>query len=141
MLGAGETPLQQALRLTLSSQSGAILAVWPETTVEVREVGGLFSRSGADGVPWQIIDRLRLEYEIPLLTGATIHQISGLGERLYNASLYSDRGIEARSPTQMAPKIRTVPMGEKAPFGEWIPFLRRFAPNPEVTPGQEAQVL
>ncbi len=137
-LAPGETPGQQAWKLTeqVGEQTGRggahDLIVWPETTIEVLEAGGRFqdiSQSGGS------LKAFRQKYRA-VLAGARHHRVSGAGEELLNSALLIDE-----KSVQSAPKIRTVPMGEKAPFGEWIPFLKRFAPTPEVTPGREAKLL
>jgi hypothetical protein len=38
-------------------------------------------------------------------------------------------------------KARLVPFGNARPFGEYLPFLRRFAPRPEVAPGLTIEPL
>lgn len=153
----GETPIQQAWRLTeegtkrtewVSSRRQVI--VWPETTVEVWDAGGQLVQQGGTSEAWlKLREFLRQPTKhapngvakTQVLTGATYHRAGDTGDDLYNAALILGQEDEPQKEPQMAPKVRTVPMGEKAPFGEWIPLLKRFAPEPEVTPGVTPKVL
>jgi apolipoprotein N-acyltransferase len=152
-LTGGETPFAQAERLSFAQATppGDIepsvvpfplvtnLVVWPETTLEFEDVEGRFIQTGERlGQLTRIKSMLSARgYKVALLTGAQQRQIGGESEKLFNTALL----LTNRGQAQSAPKIRTVPMGEKAPFGDWIPFLRRFAPNPEITPGTEPKTL
>ena len=146
----GESPFDEAWRRSFASTprpggskassgliAGATLVVWPETTLEIEEVRGRFIQSGERVGQLAQIKRVLARHQVSLLTGAQQRSIGETDEKLFNAALL----LSPKGAPQIAPKIRTVPMGEKAPFGEWIPLLRRFAPNPEVTPGTEPKIM
>lgn len=121
------------------------LIVWPETTIEAWQVGKRVRPVSSQIAEWNALQK-RLSrkafppagiYQTQLLTGVTLHRLNGLNEELQNTAWLMKFG----QPPQSAPKIRTVPMGERAPLGEYLPFLKRFAPHPEVTPGTKARTL
>ena len=99
------------------------LMIWPEGTVNVRKIGdGL---SGTDALRMQMLVR---ESGVPLLAGTGVLQ-SVEGRELYrnDALLMDASGNFARRG-----KTRPVPFGERALFGEIVPFLNSLAPTPPV---------
>lgn len=134
----GESNFEQALRLTRNAnlpKQGLI--IWPETTFEIWQVGDRIRPNSAQIKQWNQLQKLLGKSNSQLLSGIGVHQVDTLEEKLYNSAVL----LGQNGKIQLAPKIRTVPMGEKAPLGEYLPFLRRFAPNPEITPGQKPKTL
>lgn len=137
-LQSGESSFQQTLRLTKSAATQSeTLIVWPETTFEIWKADDHIRPNSAQISEWNRLQKILKNEKMSLLSGIAVHELGNLDEKLYNSAVL----LDAKGNFQAAPKIRTVPMGEKAPFGDYLPFLRRFAPNPEVTPGTTPQTL
>ena len=135
---AGESNFEQALRLTRTDELEVpFLIVWPETTFEIWQVGRRIRPDSTQITLWNRLQATLKRSQALLLSGIAVHQLDGLDEKLYNSAVL----LGQNSPMQSAAKIRTVPMGERAPLGEYLPFLRRFAPDPEVTPGEKPQTM
>jgi len=162
--GEGESALDQAIRLTRAGMKNASqnsdgrfdLIVWPETTVAAGRLPSESIRPSADGHPefrvpaegradtfagsLQMAMALRLarEWKTPLLFGAngTAQNASG-GADLVNAAVL----LEPDGRVQFQAKMRLVPFGERASYNEWLPFLRRLAPDPELAPATQSRPL
>ena len=138
-LQTGISPAQQASLLTEQyfeqpSHAPIDLIVWPETTVEIGPFLTARSALAAPAGQGPQLFQLSKRLNIPLLTGA--RHWSAKGELFNDAVLITPQGeITASS------KLRTVPFGERAPYGEYWPLLRRFAPDPEVVPATEVKPL
>ncbi|MBV9866738.1 MAG: apolipoprotein N-acyltransferase [Abitibacteriaceae bacterium] len=150
---SAESPYAQAMRLTHEGVQAAAartggsltggnligafdLIVWPETTAIVWQPKGRnrFLREGALGTEMAGLDALARELKTPILFGA--HRAVSR-EELYNtAVLITPNGEESFSAKQ-----HLVPFGERAPYNEYLPFLRALAPSPEITPGVQTQTL
>ncbi|HVF10197.1 MAG TPA: apolipoprotein N-acyltransferase, partial [Abditibacteriaceae bacterium] len=136
-LQPGPSPAQQASALTMQyfaqpERAPIDVIVWPETTVEIGPFPS--SRATPRTAAGHELVLLSNRLSTPLLTGARHWTKDG---RLFNDAVLitPDGGISASS------KLRTVPFGERAPYGEYWPFLRRFAPNPEVVPASQVKPL
>jgi apolipoprotein N-acyltransferase len=142
-LAEGETPFQQAQRLTMQANVEGLVAVWPETTLEVSGIGEFWTTDEIRGTSLRALLTTAKSINGSILTGAHYHHLSPLELKLQNVALMIDASSDSPSGQEIetAPKIRTVPFGEKAPLGEWLPFLRNFAPKPEITPGDQPTVL
>ncbi|HEY0074715.1 MAG TPA: apolipoprotein N-acyltransferase [Abditibacteriaceae bacterium] len=135
---AGESNFEQALRLTRTDElEKPFLIVWPETTFEIWQVGNLIRPNSAQITEWNKLQAILKGSQAKVLSGIAVHQLDSLDEKLSNSAVL----LGQNGKMQSAAKIRTVPMGERAPLGEYLPFLRRFAPNPEVTPGTTPKPL
>jgi len=123
----GESPLEQAIRLTVPPKDGHVdLAVWPETTGDVIKIGpGRYN-----GLDWFEMRQLPLN----LLAGAGAETIDG---RATNEALY----LPPQGPIQARAKSRLVPFGERAPFSEWFPFLNGLARQPPLEPGNGSVLM
>lgn len=131
--GGENEPFREAYLLTreatenqaAGSQAYDII-VWPETTVDL---------AGSDLGQLRALQALSRDLGSPILFGA---RTADRGQDIYfnDAVLIRPDGTLANSA-----KARLVPFGERAPFGEYLPFLRRFAPRPEVAPGLSIKPL
>jgi apolipoprotein N-acyltransferase len=144
----GESHFDQAERLTreyFRSGEKADLIVWPETTAElIKSMQGDVETPGPfDDTPSRHASRatnLAAQLHTPLLCGAQVNQawVGGVPPRLSNrAVLFSPDGALPQSSS----KTRVVPFGERAPFGEYLPFLNKLAPEPPVVPATSATTL
>ena len=122
----------QAARLTLEALAALKnlpnvtppqLLVWPEGAVTVRKNG-----AGLSGTDALRIQSLVEQSDVPLLVGAGVLQ-NVEGRDLYrnDALLMDAAGNFARRG-----KTRPVPFGERALFGDYLPFLDSLAPDPPV---------
>lgn len=132
----GETGFQQAMRLTREASGTHDLIVWPETTLDA---GRLWQKKyGPDhaslSLDAELVARLARETRTPVLCGATAQDRRG---NMMNAALVfsPDGGVSWTA------KSRLVPFGERAPFGDAVPALRRLAPSPEMAAPDEVQPL
>jgi apolipoprotein N-acyltransferase len=131
--GGENEPFREAYLLTREATapqtSGGKLydvIVWPETTVDL---------AGSDRGQLRALQGLSRDLQTPLLIGA--RTVDRRRDIYFNdAVLLRPDGTAANSA-----KARLVPFGERAPFGEYLPFLRRFAPRPEVAPGLSIEPL
>jgi apolipoprotein N-acyltransferase len=133
---SGESTLQQALRLSRDVPRDVDLIVWPETTFNA---GRLIAHKYGRDRPYlspeaEAVAQLARETGANILCGANARDSQS---RLLNAAiLFSPSG-----EVSWTAKSRLVPFGERAPFGELIPLLRRFAPDPEAVPPEELRPL
>ena len=141
-LVGGESEFAQVWRLTREgARRGAFdLIVWPETTAEILtwQAGGLATREGEHGREMRAIVALCRDLQTPILFGARRHGFDKNGNRTLrnDAVLITPDGQESSSAKQ-----HLVPFGERAPFGEYWAFLRRFAPEPETVPAATVEPL
>ncbi|MDQ3813756.1 MAG: apolipoprotein N-acyltransferase, partial [Armatimonadota bacterium] len=141
-LVGGESEFSQVWRLTqAAARRGQFdLIVWPETTVEIvsRRANEPAIREGEAGRQIRAIDTLSHTLQTCLLFGARRHSVDDRGNPTIrnDAVLVTPNGVELSSAKQ-----HLVPFGERAPFGEYWPFLRRFAPRPEMSPALEVENL
>jgi apolipoprotein N-acyltransferase len=143
----GESHFDQAERLTreyFRDGGQADLIVWPETTADlIKAMQGDVETPGAfDDMRSRHASRatrLAAQLQTPLLTGAEVTQawLGGVPPRLSNRAVLFAPGAAPQSSS----KTRVVPFGERAPFGEYLPFLNRLAPEPPITPAAKAKVL
>jgi apolipoprotein N-acyltransferase len=125
--GFEHEPFREAYALTRQSPPGQYdVVVWPETTVDL--AGSATGQLGA-------LLKLSRELRATLLIGARTFDPQS-GGYFNEAVLVRPDGTLAHSA-----KSRLVPFGERAPFGEYLPLLRRFAPRPEVSPAQKVAAL
>ena len=117
---------EQASELTQKyfSQGSADLVIWPETTFSL----GQGSADSMKDEAW--VRKFSRDHNVPILSG-TEHWTAD--RHLYNeATLFSPDG-----GTQGNAKKWLVPFGERAPLGQWLPFLNRFAPQPAIDPAPQ----
>jgi apolipoprotein N-acyltransferase len=148
----GESPAQAAWHLTNGGMletewylGDHAIIVWPETTLEAWQVDNRIKPVTQQIKVWNHLQELLKRkvvtntgtHQPQLLTGVGLHRLEGLKEDMQNTAMLLKYGQQPQS----SPKIRTVPMGERAPFGDYIPFLKRLAPTPEVTPGTAPKTL
>jgi apolipoprotein N-acyltransferase len=125
--GGENEPFREAYLLTREATAPQRLdrqpydiIVWPETTVDL---------AGPSTTQLRAVLDLSRDLQSSLLIGA--RTFDPRREAYFNDALLArPDGMLANSA-----KARLVPFGERAPFGEYLPFLRRFAPRPEVAPG------
>ena len=132
----GETGIEQALRLSRENKTSVDLIVWPETTFDA---GRLAQTEYGRKRPYlslqaEQVARLARETGASVLTGANARNEKG--ELLNAAVLFAPTG-----EVSWTAKSRLVPFGERAPFGEFFPILRRFSPDPEAVPPLETAPL
>lgn len=134
----GESPYAQAWRLTRAgARRGQFdLIVWPETTASLWQPPGAqrFLRDRERGAEMRGLDALCQELQTPMLFGA--HRWVSPDELYNTAVLLTPSGEESFSAKQ-----RLVPFGERASYSEYLPFLKRLSPSPEITPGTRTQTL
>jgi apolipoprotein N-acyltransferase len=123
--GRENDPLREALRLSYqNARRGEFdLIVWPETTVDA--VGAEGERQVA------LVQRLAQEMNAHVLFGTR----EGATPYFYNVAALIEPA--SRGEFSYHPKRRLVPFGERAPYGDIFPFLKRFAPQPEVRSGDD----
>jgi apolipoprotein N-acyltransferase len=138
----GESTFEQAMRLTReqvesarAANRGYDLVVWPETTLEA---GRLDDTPGGNkpffSLDMERVARLCNEFQVNVLFGATANNEHG---QMLNAAVLMD----GAGDISWTAKTRLVPFGEKAPLTEWLPFLRRFAPETELMAPTEVNTL
>jgi apolipoprotein N-acyltransferase len=146
----GESHFDQAERLTKEYfERGEItdLIVWPETTAELfkAQSEGTTSSGGFDTAHREQARRAMLlarGARTPLLLGAQVYshwqgfQWDGATELSNQAVLFSPDGLQ-----QSSSKMRVVPFGERAPYAEYLPFLKHLAPSPAVVPAETVAPL
>jgi len=149
----GPSPFAQAYGLTrqhLAENGGRgafDLVLWPETTVSVfteplqvtssplaPQQQGQKNAIRMQGMEARSIESLCRDFDVSVLTGANNPDS---GRELYNMAILAapDGRVVANS------KQRLVPFGERAPFGDSLPLLNRFAPVPPVAPGKQSDPL
>lgn len=149
----GEGGLQQAIRLTREAKrdSGWDIIVWPETTVAAGRLAphsrnrpgyeAAVSNSLPVGASLELqeVAALSREMKTPILFGANATQLRTADQPagLRNTAML----VDPDGRVQWTAKSRLVPFGEKAPFGDQIPFLKILAPRPEVLGADEPQLL
>jgi apolipoprotein N-acyltransferase len=117
---------EQAHKLTQKyfSKGSADLVVWPETTFRL----GQGSAASMEDEAW--VRRFCHDHQTSLLAGTEHWTADG---HLFNeATLFAPDGN-----TQGNAKKWLVPFGERAPLGQYWPFLNRFAPQPALDPAPE----
>ncbi len=99
------------------------LMMWPEGTINVRKSG-----AGLSGTDALRLGSLVRQSGVPLLTGAGVRQNVDGRDLFRNDALLmdSDERFARRG------KTRPVPFGERALFGDYLPFLNALAPDPQV---------
>ena len=152
-----DEPFRQAYSLTRdAARRGAFdLIAWPETTATI----SLPSRSSSErsssevrasntardeelasafasthGGQMRALAALSRDVETPILFGA--RDVQPDGENFNRAVMLAPDGRFWSSD-----KERLVPFGERAPFAEYLPFLHRLAPQPEVSANGKARLL
>jgi apolipoprotein N-acyltransferase len=108
--------------------------VWPETTVDLAGSGGVNGRRASDG-QLRALKELSRDLQASLLIGA--RTFDARRDAFFNDALL----LRPDGTVSNSTKARLVPFGERTPFGEYLPFLRRFAPRPEVAPGLTIEPL
>jgi len=117
---------EQASELTQKyfSHDRADLVIWPETTFSL----GQGSADSMQDETW--VRRFSRAHNVPILSG-TEHWTTD--RHLYNeATLFSPDG-----QTQDNAKKWLVPFGERAPLGQYWPFLNQLAPQPAIDPAPQ----
>ncbi|HEX8835141.1 MAG TPA: apolipoprotein N-acyltransferase, partial [Abditibacteriaceae bacterium] len=140
---SGESALQQAMRLTRegTAREKFDLVVWPETTLNAGrlDLRGAESTTGFGAnlsLEMELARRLSRDINTPILFGANTASIGQRRELVNAAILVSPSGkIDASA------KSRLVPFGERAPWSDALPFLRRLAPDPPVAFADRVQTL
>ena len=132
----GETGIEQALRLSRENAQPVDLIVWPETTFDAGRLAQTEYGRIRPSLSLQAeqVARLARETGASVLTGANARNEKG--ELLNAAVLFAPTG-----EISWTAKSRLVPFGERAPFGEIFPILRRFSPDPEAVPPLETSPL
>jgi apolipoprotein N-acyltransferase len=131
--GGENEPFREAYRMSReaalrdSAAGGRYdVIVWPETTVDL---------AGSGAGQLRALQGLSHDLQASLLIGA--RTFDARRDAFFNdALLVRPDGTLANSA-----KAWLVPFGERAPFGEYLPFLRRFAPRPEIAPGLTIEPL
>jgi apolipoprotein N-acyltransferase len=127
--GTSQVPFAHAMRLTQSTAVNRFdVVAWPETTAAFlrSELRGQPFYSGLDAVQVQELAR---HNQTSFLVGAHANGTSQRGEpALWNQGVLWTPDGEAQS----SGKARVVPFGERAPFGELVPLLNQFAPQPAI---------
>ncbi len=154
----GQNAFAQAYNLTFRAtrQRKFDIVVWPETTFFAsRHFGALsISTDSTPGAIWygvgsdlmdlqtRQLDELSRTLQTPILCGASVpvedgsHFFERDKPRSNQALLFDGSGqVQARAKTHL------VPFGERAPWGEFMPWLRALAPSPEVETGVESEPL
>jgi apolipoprotein N-acyltransferase len=93
-----------------------------------------YSYSGDAGWQMRAIEALSRELRTPVLSG--MHTMRGVDQLRNDAVLVEPDGRKYGSGKQ-----RLVPFGERAPWSEVLPFLRRLAPQPAVSPATSVNPL
>lgn len=158
--GSADDPFVQAFTLTRerARRDEFDLIVWPETTAnlgpEVATPGETWQGQRTYGGPhMRAIAALCRELQTPILFGARRSSSvrpslvrpllvpAGSGSPEAREHFNEAVLVDAAGNAQGSAKQRLVPFGERAPYGEHLPFLRMFAPQPEVTPATTVQPL
>jgi apolipoprotein N-acyltransferase len=131
--GGENEPFREAYLMTRNAAQQASAAgwrydviVWPETTVDL---------AGSDSAQLRALLDLSHDVQSSLLIGARTYDPQR--EAYFNDALL----LQPDGTMTNSAKARLVPFGERAPFGEYLPFLRRFSPRPEVAPGLTVEPL
>lgn len=88
-----------------------------------------FPREGEGGAQLRAIVETARRLKTRFLCGALLYTRDG---HLFNAAVLVDEA----GRVQVSAKERLVPFGERAPFGEILPLLRRFSPPSEIEVGR-----
>jgi apolipoprotein N-acyltransferase len=124
-------------------QKSAIdIVVWPETTIRLRQRGAQLS-----DLDFQL-RRLARQSGAAFLVGAETTETATTETATTETATTETGGgapIKRNEAVLIAPdgtmqgrgKLRAVPFGERALFGDWLPFLKRFAPDPPIEPARE----
>ena len=88
-----------------------------------------FSREGEGGAQLRALVDAARRLKTRFLCGALLYTKDG---HLFNAAVL----IDEAGRIQVSAKERLVPFGERAPFGEMLPLLRRFSPPSEIEIGR-----
>lgn len=136
-----ESQFEQAERLTREYSArgaSADLIVWPETSAELKEIADETSVEKNLSGPTRARHARRAatlasELVTPLLLGAQVSFFEDERKVGEQATLSNRAVLFAPDGTiQSRGKTHVVPFGERAPFGDWLPFLNQLAPIPPV---------
>lgn len=150
-LATNESPrdaaFDQAWNLTttyFSRNKRRTLYIWPESTsvfyvepdtqnINAHTQFALTPSQKAQRSKW-----LADELSIGILTGAQVVHERSMPESdaVFNSAVL----FSPNADPQRSDKRQLVPFGERAPWSEYVPFLKKLAPDPPVTPGA-SQVL